>query len=540
MEDPRSSHTPTPTPPLPFSAPTPPPEPSTNHSQLEPSEAHDRGNEQSPLLGECREESKSSIYLFLLTVSMGGLQLAWSVELSNGSPYLLGLALVWIAGPLSGTLVQPYVGLKSDQFRSRFGRRRPFMVGGALATTLSFLVLAWAREIVSCVLSIFGMAPDSHVAAKTAIILAVTMIYILDFSINVVQAAIRAFIVDNAPQHQQDSANAWASRLSGVGNIVGYLFGYTNLPKYLWFFGNTQFKVLSIIACVALFLTLSVSCLSIQEADSRRGDIIRESGSVSGFFKDLIRSVRKLPPQVRKVCLVQLAAWIGWFPFLFYITTYVGEIYVDPIFKKNPHLPSEDIDRTWEHATRIGTFSLLIFSLTTFAASVFLPLMVAQQTSPEQKLVKSKLGRVFSLEIPWLTLRRTWMLSHILFFILTWLTFAVSSVPGATVLVAFIGIPWAVTNWAPFALIAAEISREPNGGEAGPGNSPSQTGVVLGIHNVAIAAPQVIATLVSSAIFKALQKPRGSPGDDSVAWVLRFGGLAALVAALLTTQVEKS
>jgi len=52
----------------------------------------------------------------------GSLQIGWSVELSNGSPYLLGLgisksflAFVWIAGPLSGTLVQPYVGTKSDR-----------------------------------------------------------------------------------------------------------------------------------------------------------------------------------------------------------------------------------------------------------------------------------------------------------------------------------------------------------------------------------------------------------------------------------------
>ena len=54
---------------------------------------------------------------------------------------------------------------------------------------------------------------------------------------------------------------------------------------------------------------------------------------------------------------------------------------------------------------------------------------------------------------------------------------------------------------------------------------------------MAIAAPQVIATLVSSAIFKALQKPRGEGADNSVAWVLRFGGLAALVAAYMATRV---
>ncbi len=61
--------------------------------------------------------------------------------------------------------------------------------------------------------------------------------------------------------------------------------------------------------------------------------------------------------------------------------------------------------------------------------------------------------------------------------------------------------------------------------------------MILGLHNVAIASPQIIATLVSSAIFKLAQKERGVPGDDSVGWVLRFGGLAALVAAYMTKRV---
>jgi len=61
--------------------------------------------------------------------------------------------------------------------------------------------------------------------------------------------------------------------------------------------------------------------------------------------------------------------------------------------------------------------------------------------------------------------------------------------------------------------------------------------VILGLHNVAIASPQIIATLASSLIFKMAQKERGVPGDDSVGWVLRFGGVAALVAAFMTKRV---
>lgn len=171
------------------------------------------------------QETKGLFYMILLTISIGGLQLAWAVEISNGTPYLLSLglskslmALVWIAGPLSGALVQPYVGIMSDRSRSRWGKRTPFMVAGSVATIISLLALAWVREMVGGILGWFGATVDSQAVHITTIVVAVGFVYILDFSINTgmffsavvllylqdaVQAGIRAFILDCAPAHQQ-------------------------------------------------------------------------------------------------------------------------------------------------------------------------------------------------------------------------------------------------------------------------------------------------------------------------------------------------
>jgi solute carrier family 45 protein 1/2/4 len=55
---------------------------------------------------------------------------------------------VWIAGPLSGLVMQPIVGVIADRSRSKWGRRRPFMVGGAVIVGLCLLVLGWTKEIV--------------------------------------------------------------------------------------------------------------------------------------------------------------------------------------------------------------------------------------------------------------------------------------------------------------------------------------------------------------------------------------------------------
>lgn len=57
------------------------------------------------------------------------------------------MSLVWIAGPLSGLIIQPLVGMMSDQSRSKYGRRRPFMLGGAAAVGICYLLLGWAKEI---------------------------------------------------------------------------------------------------------------------------------------------------------------------------------------------------------------------------------------------------------------------------------------------------------------------------------------------------------------------------------------------------------
>ena len=406
-----------------------------------------------------------------------------------------------------------------------------------------------------------------------------------------VQAGIRAYIVDSAPTHQQESANAMAGIITGAGSIVGYLFGYADLPNLFPFLGHTEFQVLCAIASATMILTVAVSCLSISERDPQQfgAPCDRELGVIA-FFKSLFLSIRRLPPQVRRVCIAQIFAWIGWFPFLFYITTYVGGIYAEPYFRDNPDLGKAEIDDIYEEGTRVGTFALLIFSVTTLVASIGLPMIVEPSFKPADKPIVTRMTpssvsaselndrssftnalkrdspRLMSsrfvdkllrpiltrLRISWLTLRRAWLLSHLLFAALMWLTVFVRTTTGATALISVIGIPWALTNWAPFALISAEISkrdairrglRRPpptREGEAlaeGPVEEADQAGVVLGIHNMAISAPQVIATVASSVIFKILQKPRGIPGDNSIAWVLRFGGLCTLMAAWCTRLI---
>uniref|UniRef100_L2G9Q8 Sucrose transporter n=1 Tax=Colletotrichum fructicola (strain Nara gc5) TaxID=1213859 RepID=L2G9Q8_COLFN len=561
---------------------------------LAPSSDDDGFTDGNTVMGEQDDlqQTKSVWYLILLTISIGGLQIAWSVELSNGSPYLLSLglskslmALVWIAGPLTGTLVQPYVGMLSDNCRLPWGKRKPFMVGGAIATMVSLMFLAWTREIVGGFLGIFGADPESQ-GVKTAIIcVAVVGIYVLDFAINTVQAAIRAFIVDCAPAHQQEAANAMASRITGFGNIVGYIAGYIDLPKYVWFLGDTQFKVLCAIASIALASTILVSTTLIHERDPRlEGPPAQSKAGVLPFFGKIFTSIKRLPPQVMRVCQVQFCAWVGFFPLLFYTSSYIGEIYVEPFLEKNPHMAPEELDKLYKQATRVGTFALLINSIVSLATNVFLPFFIAptydshpvlcdvpgETDAAPKDFDSEKPSFLDRLQIPGFTLKRAWFMSLWLFAGAMFCTVIVRTVEAATALIGLVGITWAMTLWAPWAIISAEISRRDavlrarqrhlrpswrSDGPASPslnsiadsdgsvlseGEETDQAGVILGIHNMAIAAPQIIATVGSSIIFKIWQKPRGTPGDHSMAIVLALGGIAVLVSSFFVAAIKES
>ena len=148
--------------------------------------------------------------LVLLTFSLIGLQFTWSIEMSYFTPYLLELglaksqtALVWLAPPLSGMIVQPIIGTLSDSSTFEWGRRRPYMFTGSCIVAICLLTLGWAREVCRAFID------DELLAKRATVTLAIVCIYALDFAINVVQATSRCLIVDILPLSQQLLGSAW-------------------------------------------------------------------------------------------------------------------------------------------------------------------------------------------------------------------------------------------------------------------------------------------------------------------------------------------
>lgn len=121
------------------------------------------------------------------------------------------VALVWLAGPLSGIVAQPIVGLMSDKTWFLGGRRKPFIIIGGIAA--SFMLLALPQ---------IGFISSS--TGWSVLIVAIIISSILDISINVCFNPARSIIADVTPLGiQRTKGFSWMQVVSGTFGIGAYL-----------------------------------------------------------------------------------------------------------------------------------------------------------------------------------------------------------------------------------------------------------------------------------------------------------------------------
>ncbi|CAL1403940.1 unnamed protein product [Linum trigynum] len=130
-------------------------------------------------------------------------------------------------------IVQPLVGYYSDRCTSRFGCRRPFIVGGTVFILISVFLIGYAADIVHA-------AGDdlSRPAKPRAITVFVVGFWLLDAANNMLMAPCRALLADlsGSSQKQTCVANSFLSFFLAVGNVLGYAAGsYSNLYKIFTF-----------------------------------------------------------------------------------------------------------------------------------------------------------------------------------------------------------------------------------------------------------------------------------------------------------------
>lgn len=229
------------------------------------------------------------------------------------TPYLLELgltkskiSLVWVAGPLSGLIMQPIVGVIADRSTSRWGRRRPFMFGGTILVGMFLLLLGWTKEVVR-----YFVKDEASAKSKTVVV-AVLSIYGIDFAINAVQGSCRGLIVDTLPISKQQMGSSWASRMVAVGSLIGYGAGAIDLRSVFGpMLGDTQFKQLTAVAALTLCLAVGVTSWAVTEKVRVSDGDNEEKISPMEVLSTIVKTAMNLPRGIQAICHVQFWAWIG-------------------------------------------------------------------------------------------------------------------------------------------------------------------------------------------------------------------------------------
>jgi solute carrier family 45, member 1/2/4 len=196
----------------------------------------------------------------------------------------------------------------------------------------------------------------------------------------------------------------------------------------------------------------------------------------------------------------------------------------------------------WINGTKAGSLAFILYSMISLGAGSLLPSIV--QSFQEDKLVFQS-DKTFQLlaqaQIARLTMRRLWILSLFLFACCLFAMPLASSLIVCTSTIALAGICRAVTAWVPFALLGHEIAYSIEQGswdEPRDESLKSTTGSLVGIHNLAMALPQVIATFEAAIIFWVLGS-QDLTEDVVVGWVIRAGCLPAVGAALFAMKLRE-
>ncbi|PPD70550.1 hypothetical protein GOBAR_DD32564 [Gossypium barbadense] len=444
-----------------------------------------------------------------------GIQFGWALQLSLLTPYVqeLGIphqwaSIIWLCGPLSGLLVQPLVGHMSDRCTSRFGRRRPFIVAGAVSIIVAVLIIGHSADIGW----LFG---DTEASRPRAIVAFVFGFWILDVANNVTQGPCRALLADlTGKDHRRTRvANAYFSLFMAVGNVLGYATGsYSGWFKVLpltmtaacgvdcanlksAFFLDVIF--IAVTTYVSVLAAKEVPLGSVEMSTASHEERPEHSGgnAEEAFLWELFGTFRYFSGTIWIILFVTALNWIGWFPFLLFDTDWMGrEIYGGQ--------PNEGAN--YNSGVRMGAVGLMLNSVVLGITSVLM-----------EKLC-SKWGAGFIWGVSNIVMALCFLSMLILSYVTDHMDYIGHDLPPAGIMIAallifsILGFPLAVTYSVPYALISTRIESLGLGQGSGPwdelfggGNSPafavagvaSLTSGLIAILAIPRSSPQKIRAL---------------------------------------------
>ncbi|KAF2217691.1 hypothetical protein CERZMDRAFT_80393 [Cercospora zeae-maydis SCOH1-5] len=443
---------------------------------------------QEDLIGDV--DGGNQIHLAAAGCTLWALQLIWSTIFARGTSYLteIGIpmslsALLWISGPFCGMIVQPIMGAISDSYEPKTpgrNKRKPFILGGAIATAISMNGLAYTPNIVVFLEQFCGRENGTALL----IINATVWVWALSISVQPLQGGVRTLLHEIGSKEAQARFAAYQGVLVAFGTVSGYFLASVS-------FGNRP------------GITVVCPYRSPRKKAEGAAAASQYSMSLKHALKRNIRCLGSLPRSVQLTLQVQFFSWLGWFPALYYQTSYLASLWkmgrisnISPPTNEAEHAAFDSVP----HTVFMFTTAVLMAAMSRWASA-----------SSKHGTFDGKIGSLTALV-------NIWLGGHLLFALAMAVSLFATTEEQGIWIFALIGIPRALSTWVPYALIGRQVTGS------------HDAGTLTSLHNAALSAPQILAAGLCGLVFMVAEY-LGGADNDQVRWAMSVACVAAVGAS---------
>ena len=307
--------------------------------------------------GDERRPLMTSGNIAWMNLGFFGVQFSFGLTQTAVNPLFLllgadahNLPILNIAGPITGLLIQPFIGAMSDKTWSpRWGRRKPFVLGGGLVCVL--------------ILFLFPLV--------TALWMAVICLWLVDAGNNTAMEPYRALISDRLRKVQIPQGFLIQSMFTGAGavlaNVSLYVFqkaltGSSDAGVPTWVF------VCFWLGAVCCLVTISIAMMRTKEvtpSDEELEEIRTQSKGIGATVSDVARAVKVMPIGMHKIGLAFMFQWYAMFIYWQFVSVSVAE----SVWNTTPDTPQYEEAAAWSGLMN-GTYNFV----TMISALFLLPL----------------------------------------------------------------------------------------------------------------------------------------------------------------------
>ena len=381
-----------------------------------------------------------------------GIQFGWGLQLANMSAIYTKLGadpdripILWLAGPVTGLLIQPLIGSMSDRTWNKLGRRRPYFLVGAILSSIALFFM-----------------PDS-----TVLWMAATLLWVLDASINVSMEPFRAFVADKLNVDQRTTGFIMQSFFIGVGatlaNALPIMFrklgvtGATSsgIPLTVQY----SFKIGAVVFLLAVLWTVFTSREYPPENMEEFNRMRKEKRGLIKGLGEVFSAIREMPTTMKQLAIVQMFTWLGLFcMWMFYGLATAYHVFGAPS-KASP---------LFDSGTEWGGWMFAIYSIVCFGVAFLLPKLASATSRKVVHFIALVCGGLGLLSM---------------YFIHT---------PNMQyITMVGIGIAWASILAMPYAILSGALPA-------------ARMGVYMGVFNFFIVIPEIIASVTFGPIIRGI------------------------------------